>query len=108
MRKLKESKRGCSRNKQIYLIFEGLTQGVTGRGLQLVAVRFVDDLNDLVFGLLDGGDNVGVSAWIGNCVTDTDTVTFQEQPVVDHGLNVAVKFAVFLKEVLSNYFEFRR
>jgi len=40
-------------------------------------VRFVDDLNDLIFGLLDGGDNVGVSTWIGNSVTDTDAVTFK-------------------------------
>ena len=62
-------------------------------------MRFVDDLNDLIFGLLDGGDNVGVSTRISNGVTDTDTVTLEEQPVVDDGLDVTVKFAVFLKKV---------
>ena len=61
-------------------------------------MRFVDDLNDLIFGLLDGGDNVGVSTRISNGVTDTDTVTLEEQPVVDYGLDVTVKFAVFLKK----------
>ena len=61
-------------------------------------MRFVDDLNNLIFGFLDGGDNVGVSTGIGNGVTDTNAVTLEKQPVVDHGLDVAVKFAVFLKK----------
>lgn len=80
-----------------YLILESLPERVTGRGLQLVTVRFVDDLNNLIFGFLDGGDNVGVSTGIGNGVTDTNAVTLEKQPVVDHGLNVTVKFAIFLK-----------
>ena len=78
----------------IDLILEGLPQGVTRRGLQLVTVSFVDDLNNLILGFLDGGDDVRVGARIGNCVTDTDAVTFEEQPVVNNGLNVAVEFSV--------------
>ena len=63
--------------KEVYLILEGLPERVTGCGLQLVTVCFVDDLNNLIFGLLDGGDNVGISTGIGNSVTNTDAVTLE-------------------------------
>ena len=62
-------------------------------------MRLVDDLNHLVFGLLDGRDNVGVGGGISDGVADTDAVALEEQPVVDDRLNVAVEFAVFLKKV---------
>jgi hypothetical protein len=85
-------------NKGVHLVLEGLPEGVAGRGLQLVAVRLVDDLNHLVFGFLDGGDDVGVGAGISNGVADTDAVALQQKPVVDHRLNVSVEFAVFLEK----------
>ena len=63
----------------------------------------VDDVNDLVLSLLDGGDDVGVSPGIGDGVTDTDAVALQQQPVVDDGLNVSVKFSVFLKYLSMSF-----
>ena len=60
-------------------------------------MRFVDDLNNLIFGLLDGGNNVRVCAGIGDGVSDTDAVALEEQPVVDDRLDVAVELAVFLE-----------
>ena len=60
-------------------------------------MRLVDDVNHLVFGFLDGRDDVGVCAGIGDGVSDTDAVALEEQPVVDDRLDVAVELAVFLE-----------
>ena len=43
-----------------------------------------------------------VCAGIGDGVANTDTVTFQQQPIIDHSLNVSIKSSVFLKrKILS-------
>ena len=61
-------------------------------------MRLVDDVNHLVFGFLDGRDDVGVGAGIGDGVSDTDAVALEEQPVVDDRLDVAVELTVFLEK----------
>lgn len=86
------------------LILESLPEGVSWRSLQFIAVRLVDDLNDLVLGLLDGCNDVGVGPGIGNGVADSNAVTLQQQPIVDDGLNVPVELAVFLiNKIIVNF-----
>ena len=78
------------------LVLEHLPERVTGRGLQLIAVGLVDHLVHVLLGLADGVEDVVVGQRIGDGVLYTDTVALDEQPVVDHGLDVAVKQAVFV------------
>lgn len=85
----------------VHLILEGLPEGVTGRGLQLVTVSFVNNLYYLVFGFLDRSNDVGVGLGIGNGVTNSDGMAFDQQPIVDHGLDVAVEATVHLVAVLQ-------
>ena len=42
-----------------------------------------------------------VGLWIGNGVSDTDAVTFDQQPVVDNRLDVAVKPAILLVAIFK-------
>ena len=56
----------------------------------------VDHLVHVLLGLADGVEDVVVGQRIGDGILDTDTVALDEQPVVDHGLDVAVKQAVLV------------
>ena len=75
----------------VHHILEGLPQRVTRRRLQLVLVRLLDDLVHVLLGLRDSVQDVSVGGGVGNGVTDTDAVSLNHQPVVDHGLDVSVE-----------------
>ncbi len=63
-----------------------LVQLYTWGGLKLVEVSLVNNFVHLSLGVLNGLQNVGVGLGVGDGVADTDTMTLNKQPVVNHSL----------------------
>ena len=58
----------------------------TWGGLKLVKVSLVNNFIHLSLGVLNGGENVSVGLGVGDSVANTDTVTLNQQPIVNHSL----------------------
>ena len=54
---------------------------------------FSNDLNHVIFGLSDGALDCLVCLLISNRIPNADAVAFDEEEVVDHGLNGVVEVA---------------
>ena len=75
----------------IDVIFERLPQRVSGRRLELVVVRALDDVDDILLCALDRLLNVAIRRLIGDRVADADCVSLGEKPGIDEDLNVRVE-----------------
>ena len=84
----------------VHLVLERLTERVARRGHELVVVRLLDHVEHALLGLLDRVLDARVRLRVGDGVADADRVALDEQPVVDHRLNVAVEFAALFVAVL--------